>query len=712
MTLVDGDGQAIRAGWRAVGVDIGGTFTDVVLLGDTGVVIHKTLSTPTDYSEAVITGIRVATREASVELGSLDGVVHATTVVTNTLLEHKGARTGMIVTKGFRDVLEIGRLRRPSMYDLDWVKPDPLVPRELRLEVEERVAASGDIVTGLDEREARAVVATLIDQDVASIAVCLLNSYLNGEHELQIAGIVQELAPRMHVSLSSRVLPAIREFERWSTTVVNAYVAPVATRYVERLHDRLRDLGIQADESHDMPLMLMQSNGGVVPSRVAADRPVTLVESGPAAGAMAGVVLAHQRESQELIGLDIGGTTAKAFLVERGRLRETGQMEIGVGMNAESRLFQGGGYTVAVPSIDLAEVGAGGGSIARIDSGGALKVGPQSAGADPGPACYGRGGELPTVTDSFAVLGFLGSEGIAGGTQPIAVDLARAVIEKHIAAPLGLSVDEAAWGIHRLNTAAMIRAVRAVTTERGRDPRGMEILTFGGAGPVQAAEVLRQLGARGVVVPPLPGVFSGFGLLLADLSFDFQAPVMRSTKTLTDAGLAERFADLRATALAELATMAIDLGDLEVEWGLEMRYEGQSSELAVHLPPGASVAQAIAAFETEHEETYGHRSPDELVDFVAIRFRARRPGGHGAYADLIGLMRQERRDRRDLPASRLVFFEDRRWDTPIIQREDLGATAREGPLIVAEYDSTIVVPPGMTAVLDGLSNVIIHRPEG
>jgi N-methylhydantoinase A len=377
-------------------------------------------------------------------------------------------------------------------------------------------------------------------------------------------------------------------------------------------------------------------------------------------------------------------------------------------MNAESRLFQGGGYTVAVPSIDLAEVGAGGGSIAWIDSGGALKVGPQSAGAEPGPACYGLGGELPTVTDAFAVLGFLGEEGIAGGRQSIDVELARNAIES-VASPLGLTAEMAAWGIHQLNTATMIRAVRAVTTERGRDPRRMEILTFGGAGPVQAAEVLRQLGAQRVVVPPLPGVFSSFGLLLADLSFDFQRSLMRSSSNLGDDDLAREFAELRDDAAAQLAAMNVDLADLDAQWGLDMRYEGQSSELQVHVAEGAGVAETVEAFAREHEETYGHRSDGELVDVVTIRFRARRIGGQASYAELVKLIGQRRVSLgTSSPQSRTAFFEGSGYETSILYREDLGPTKMEGPLIVREYDSTVVVPPGMSARLDGLDDIIIE----
>lgn len=691
--------------WRVVGADIGGTFTDVVLVNDHDVVIVKVLSTPSDYSTGVARGVAQVTERAGVDPGQLDGVMHATTVVTNALLEHKGVKTGLITTAGFRDVLEIGRMRRPSLYDLSWEKPEPLVRRALRLEVKERTAADGSIVEPLDEGSVREAIATFLKEEVAAVAVCLINSYVNPEHERQIGAMFAELAPDIHVSLSVDVLPQIREFERTSTTVVNANVAPVVERYVSRLAGKLCDLGVGGG-SDDVQLYLMQSNGGVVPSAAAAKRPVALVESGPAAGALAGAILAQQRGSEALIGLDIGGTTAKAFLVEHGRLRETQQMEVGVGINTESRLLTGGGYTIAVPSIDLAEVGAGGGSIAWIDHGGSLKVGPESAGADPGPACYGLGGERPTVTDAFAVLGFLATEGIAGGSQQIDVERARHAIKTHVADPLGYSVEEAAWGIHLLNTATMIRAVRAVTTERGRDPRTMDVLAFGGAGPAQAAEVLRQLGARRVIVPPLTGVFSSFGLLLADLSFDFQAPVMRTTAELADV-LARRFAELEDAAVEQLAPFGIQAGDLQFEWGLDMRYAGQSSELGVMVPRGASVEEVVKAFEDEHEATYGHRGAAEAIEVVTIRLRAKRPGRHHEYDRIVDLIRRARSERGPGTRER-VYFDDRHWDTPILRRADLLGGAVDGPLIVREYDSTIIVPPDCRATLDDLYNVVIE----
>jgi N-methylhydantoinase A len=684
--------------WRVAAADIGGTFTDVVVVGADEVVVRKLLSTPADYSDAVVRGVAEAAGAAGIAGGELDGVVHATTVVTNALLEHKGSRTALITTRGFRDVLEIGRLRRPSLYDLDWVKPKPLVRRALRFEVDERIDAAGAVLQPLDEAGAREAIARLAEEGVESVAVCLVNSYANGAHERRLAELVAEVLPDAHVSLSVDVLPQIREFERTSTTVVNATVGPVVERYVRRLQERLGDAS----------LLLMQSSGGVVPGAVAAARPVTLVESGPAAGALAGAVLAAQRGSEHLIGLDIGGTTAKAFLVEHGRLRETGEMEIGVGMNAESRLLQGGGYTVCAPSIDLAEVGAGGGSIAWLDRAGALKVGPQSAGADPGPACYGLGGEQPTVTDAFAVLGFLSADGIAGGSQAIDPERARHAIRVHVAEPLGYSVEDAAWGIHLLNTATMIRAVRAVTTERGRDPRTMDILAFGGAGPAQAAEALRQLRSRRVIVPPLTGVFSSFGLLLADLRFDFQAPCMRTSAQLGDAELHERFAEMRARAEAALTPLGVRLGDLETEWGADMRYAGQSSELGVGAPPGATVAEVVEAFEREHERTYGHTSPGEVAVLVTLRFRARRTGDRTSYRRLVEMIRRGRPPGLGGGSER-VYFAGRHCDTRVVVRADLAAEPAPGPLVVREYDSTIVVPPGFSAALDDLDNVIIER---
>lgn len=686
-----------------VGVDIGGTFTDVILLGEEELTRRKVLSSPHDYSAAVQAGIVATCEGQGAAPGDVvDRVVHATTVVTNAILENKGVRTALITTRGFRDVLQFGRLRRPSLYDLGWERPAPLVRRALRAEVTERVDASGQVLAPLDEEEARRIVRRLDDDAVEAVAVCLLNSYVNPVHEQRLGELIAAEAPGLHVSLSSDILPRIKEYERTSTTVVDAYVAPLFKEYVGALEQRLEELGV------DAPLLLMQSNGGIVPASVAVNRSVAMVESGPAAGALGVAMLSSHMGRRDMIGLDIGGTTAKACLIEDGKARETQEFEVGAGINVESRLLTGGGYAVALPSVDLAEIGAGGGSIARVDVGGALKVGPDSAGASPGPVCYGLGGTEPTITDAFAVLGFLGDEGIAGGEQTIDVDAACAAVADRIARPLGYGLEEAAWGIFRVGTATMTRAVRAVTTERGRDPRTMEMVAFGGAGPAHGAELARQLGVKRVIVPPLPGVFSSLGLLLAELRFDFIRPTMRRSSVLADDELAAGFAALEDEGRSFLRSIGVDPAEATLELMIDARYEGQSSELSADVTRDATVKEVTEAFAHEHERTYGHRSvgDDESVFLTSVRLRIRAPGSRAGYERVTGLLRQE--TDRELGERRVYFGREHGWvPTPVITRAALDDAVLPGPLIVQEYDSTIVVPPDSSADLDDLGNLVI-----
>src|SRR5271157_2739916 len=519
---------------QRIGIDIGGTFTDLVAIsGDGRVVTRKVASTPQDYSEGIIDGLRalLATHDRSVT-----DVLHGTTIGSNTILEGKGARTALITTKGFRDILEIRDLRMPVLYDLHWSKPRALVERRLRLEVTEKLRPDGSVAIPLDSASVDAAIDMLRQENVQSVAICLLHSYANATHERAVADAVRQALPDLPISVSHEILPEIKEYPRTSTTVINAYVQPVVRAYITSLDARLRAMGIGA------PLQLMQSNGGLASVAFAAAAPAHIIESGPAAGVVGGAALARHLGEARLITFDMGGTTAKAGLVEGGEVLRSEAIEVGGGVMVGSRLLVGAGYMLKLPAIDLAEVGAGGGSICRLDAAGAPKVGPDSAGADPGPVCYGTGGVAPTITDCNLVLGYLDPGGLVGGALKLDVAAARAAIARDLAGPMGCSVEAAAAGMLRLAAANMMRAIRAVSVERGRDPRQFALLAFGGNGGLFAASIARELGIGRVIVPPMPGVFSAVGLLVADTEHH----ASQSFRTRLDAADPARFAAVLA----------------------------------------------------------------------------------------------------------------------------------------------------------------------
>ena len=498
-----------------VGVDIGGTFTDVILIDPSGRArSHKLLSTPDDYSRAMVTGIAEICAAAGIEPRRIERVVHGTTVVTNACIEMTGAKVGLLTTAGFRDILEIGRGRLPAVLDLSWEKPPSLVQRHLRLEVDERIDGRGEVIRPLDRQTATTAIRRLLDESVEAIAVCLLNSPANPTHETEIAEIVRRLAPTLPLSVSSDVMPMFSEYERTSETVLNAYVMPLVGRYLNSLQVELSRLGI------DAPLFIMQSSGGMTTPENTMARPIEIIECGPAAGVVGAMRLSTTGES-DLITFDMGGTTAKASIVEAGEVSRAAEYEVGGGLNRASRLLKGAGYVVRVASIDIAEIGAGGGSLLSMDAGGGLTIGPESAGANPGPACYGLGGVRPTVADADLVLGYINPAHLCGGTYPLDGEAARGALAREIAPALRIDVMEAAYGAYQLANARMMRVIRAVSSERGRDLRRFSLHAFGGAGPVHAAGVAGGLGMRRIVVPPAPGVFSAFGLLTGDIERHF-----------------------------------------------------------------------------------------------------------------------------------------------------------------------------------------------
>jgi N-methylhydantoinase A len=688
-----------------IGADIGGTFTDIVALFDDGrTVTRKVPSTPDDYSRGILAGIESILKETGLTGESVREVVHATTVATNAILSRSGAKTGLITTKGFRDILEIRRLRVPEQYNLRWEKPKPLVDRYLRLEVAERVRADGSVMTPLSEGDVRAAIERLKHYGVEAVAVCLINSYTNPSHELRVGELLRK-AGSWEASLSCEVLPEIKEYERTSTTVINAYVMPTAKKYLSRLEEKLRGHGIEG------PLLVMQSGGGVMSVAAALRRPVYIVESGPAAGVIAAADLGGRSGYRNLITLDMGGTTAKASIIEDGRVQRSSEYEVGGGISLSSRLMGGGGYLLKVPAIDLAEIGAGGGSVVWIDRGGAVQVGPVSAGADPGPVSYDLGGQEPTVTDSNLLLGYLNPEALAGGAIRLNGQKARKVFQDKVAKPLGLDLLRAAYGVYEIANARMIRAVRAVSSERGRDPTDFAMIAFGGNGPVHAAQMAKTLGIGRVIVPPSPGLFSAFGLLRSEMTCHRSRTILTRTDRIADEKLKEEFKALQSAAREELGS---DGAGTAAAWTADLRYVGQSYELNVSVPDGPLSglgAYLRGRFEEEHERTYGHRAESDPVEIVNLRVAVSvlREDVSGGVKERIGEGEQRSRGEQERAYEREAYFGPERGltKTPVIGRDALGSRPMEGPLIVEEYDATTVVPPGCTAALDTQGNIVI-----
>ncbi|MCX7384799.1 MAG: hydantoinase/oxoprolinase family protein [Alphaproteobacteria bacterium] len=678
-----------------IGVDIGGTFTDLVAIAADGTITTvKTESTPHDYSIGIAHGLeRLLGSEGIAE------VLHATTVGSNTILEGKGAKTGLITSAGFRDVLEIRDLRMPRLYDMHWTKPPALVERRLRLEVREKVQFDGRITTKLDRASLDFCIARLRQERVASVAVCLLHSYANPAHEQEVAAALRAALPDVAVSVSHEILPEIKEYPRTSTTVVNAYVQPVVRAYITSLVARLQALGITA------PLHLMQSNGGLASATTAADFPVRIIESGPAAGVVGAGAMAKALGEAQLVTFDMGGTTAKAGLVENGEVLRSEAMEVGGGVLAGARLLVGAGYMLKLPAIDLAEVGAGGGSICHLDAAGAPKVGPRSAGADPGPVCYGRGGSDPTITDCNLVLGYLDPAGLAGGSLPLDRAAAEAAIRDRLAVPLGITVEAAAHGMLRLAASTMMRAIRAVSVERGRDVRRATLFAFGGNGPLFAAGIAAELGMARVLIPPMPGLFSAFGLLVADTEHHLS----RSIRAFgADATALQSVIDgLRHEGLALLRRDGFDAEAVHLSLGAKARYAGQSSEIAVPLATSEAkviLADLPEAFARAHEATYGFRAPPgEVVELIDLTLIARGIPGQPRMPARIPAATNA------VPGARDAWFAGAGWvATRVVDRAGIGSQPIAGPLIIQEYDATCLVPPGATAFVDDFGNIEIR----
>jgi N-methylhydantoinase A len=691
-----------------IAVDIGGTFTDATLIDEeTGAVsIAKVSTTPSDPSAGFMHAVERALAEGGVEASQVGFVVHATTVATNAIIEGKIARSGFVTTDGFRDLLEIARQVRPTLYDTRFEKTKPLIPRDRAVGVVERLGPKGEVIVPLAEDSVRDAAALLRREGVESIAVCLLHSYVNPAHEQRIGAILAEELPGVPVSLSAEVAPEFREYLRASTTVINAAIRPVVERYLEGIETRLLEAGIEAR------LLVMQSSGGVFSSEAAASRPVFMVESGPAAGVIASASLGEALGVSDILSFDMGGTTAKVGLIQGGKPSVTKDYQVGGHASAGVGGMSLSGYPVRTPVVDLVEIGAGGGSIAWVDSGGLLRVGPRSAGADPGPVCYRRGGTEPTVTDANVVLGRLNPSYFLGGEIGLDVEGARLAIEERCATPLGLRVVEAANGIVEIANAAMVNALHLISVQRGYDPRDFVLVAFGGAGPVHANALIRDAEMPTLLIPRSPGIFSATGLLATDLKRDASATVMQRLEAIDPDELEAAFAGLERTGAAELEAEGLAREAIESVRQLDMRYVGQSYELTIPtLGPvdSARVASLGERFHAEHDRMYGFSAPGEPTECVSLRVttigRIAKPALRPLELDGGRPAPKERRSVYFAEAGDYV-------DCPVYDRYRLPAGATlTGPAVIEEYDSTTVVHPGYTAEVDSYGNLILRKEQ-
>jgi len=692
------------SGYR-LGVDIGGTFTDIVLLSADGTLHNKKiLSTPDDYSRAIEDGVRTLLASTGIAAADISEVAHGTTVATNAIIERKGVRVALITTEGFRDILEIARFRAPRLYDVSFRKPEALVERKLRFTVPERITAAGETDLPLDEDAVARVAEKCAAADVNAVAVCFINAYVDGRHEEAAAAILRDKLPGIPITVSSELVPQIQEYERTSTAVVNAYIRPVIERYAERLETRLADIGITA------PVNIMQSNGGVLPAKVAARKPIFVIESGPAAGVVGAQRLGAKLGINDCIVFDMGGTTAKATIIADGTFAMAPETEVGGDAALGHRMTQGGGYIVQAPTIDIAEVGAGGGSIAWIDSGGGIQVGPRSAGADPGPVCYGQGGTDATVTDANLLLGYLNPAALVGGE----LSLVSAEAEKAVMAlgeAIGQNRTDTAYGIHLIANARMMRALSSVSSERGLDPSHFPLMAFGGNGGVHVCNLAEALGSEQILVPPAAGLFSALGLLFADTEHQCIRAYYQPFDTLDLDACNTSFAALQNEADRLVEADGYAETKRRITCSAELKYVGQNTALALPVPHLPLTPDAIAAltesFAVAHEGTFGYRSDAEQVQFVSLKAVGQGLSDTPRLPDRITLNHES----TPTTNSRNAYYgPEHGWmETPILPRMAFGTEPRLGPLIVEEYDCTTVVRPGWKVSLDSWNNIVIEK---
>ncbi len=688
-----------------LGVDIGGTFTDLVATTPSGQSWRVKVPTSTKPVKGALESIGKFLDTYQVNPARVRVVVHATTLASNALLSGSLPGAALVTTEGFRDVLEIGRQNRPELYNLQVERIRPLIPRRHRFELRERIAFDGRILQALDTEQARRLVEKIRRLGIRSVAVCFLHSYTNPRHERLLADLFRREAPRVSVCISSDLLPEFREYERTSTTVVNACLQPLVAEYLSNLRNGLAYLGIRA------PLFVMQSNSGTILSQQAADEPARIIESGPVAGAVAAKAYGKLSKADRIISLDVGGTTSKAGVWSSERFDVTYEYEVGGRVHGVRRL-QGSGYPVRFPYVDLVEVGTGGGSIAHVDGAGVLHVGPESAGASPGPACYGTGGELPTVTDANLVLGRLNPECLLGGELKVYLRLAETAIRKHVAKPLGTGVLEAAVGVLKVANANMVGVIRAASVEKGHDPRKMTLVAFGGAGPMHACEIAEQLEISKVLVPPAAGLFSSTGLLLAEPLHDFVQTILVSADDADGRLLTRKFDALEKKGTALLMKEGLVEREIILERFFDMRYEGQAYELSIPIANRTVdkplVSRAVQTFHRLHNDKYGYSDPANRVELVNIRLYCR-----GGTKLTIPRFSAAERPETVSKSYRRIFLGGRFvGNCPVYNRATIRIGSRgKGPCLVEDYDSTLVLPEGSRYVVDEFGTFKISLPH-
>jgi N-methylhydantoinase A len=678
--------------WR-IGVDIGGTFTDFVLLDtrDGRLFNGKLLTTPHAPEQAVLDGIAHLLARHGVAPDAVQHVIHGTTLVANALIERRGVPTGFLTTDGFRDIPEIGTELRHDTYDLFMRRPEPLVPRRLRLGVPERLGADGAVLLPLDEAAARAAIRSLREAGVRALAICLLHAFRNPVHERRLAEIARQEAPGLTLCLSSDLVPEIGEYERGTTTICNAYVQPVFERYLARLGDGLRGAGLSG------PLFLMLSDGGTVQEGVAARHPIRLVQSGPAGGVQAARVIGAAAGAEDILCFDMGGTTAKAALIDAGQPQRSLDFEV----SRVDRFRKGSGFPLKVPVIEMIEIGAGGGSIARVDRLGLIRVGPDSASSDPGPACYGLGGTLPTVTDADLLLGYLDPDSFLGGDMVLDVAAAERAIREHVGDPLGLSARDAAWAIHETVNQAMAQAAGIHALEKARRIEAYTMVPIGGAGPVHACAIAMKLGLPRLVSPPGAGVASAFGFLAAPISFALLRAMVAPLATLDLAALQVMLGAMEAEGRAMVAEAGVTQPTIRRHAAL--RYAGQGYQVEAEIPEGAQSDPAAirAAFEAEYLRLYGRIEADLPVELTGWRIIVAGPAPALELAGAQGGGSARKGARQAWFGS--GFREAATWDRPALRPGDRIA----GPALVEERESTLVLPPGATATCDAALNLVV-----
>jgi N-methylhydantoinase A len=686
-----------------LGVDIGGTFTDFALVDDASgkLSVNKCLTTPDDPSDAIMKGLKVLLEREGLQPSQVDVIVQGTTLATNALIERKGAKTALITTEGFRDILELRRETRYDLFDLFIEMPEPVVPRDFRLGVRERIDKDGNIVTELDESQLKSVLHQLIGQGAESIAVCFLNSYANPCHERRAGEIITQQAPALSVSLSSDVAAALREDERFSTAAVNAYVMPLSERYLTNLSAKLAAVGFNG------ALFIMLSNGGLTTFENAKRFPVRLIESGPAGGTMAAVFYSDVLDTKNLVAFDMGGTTAKISMVQEGKPALAATFEAA----RLRRFMKGSGLPLMISAIDLMEIGAGGGSIGWIDSLGLLRVGPESSGADPGPACYGLGGEEPTVTDAALILGYLDPNYFLGGDMKLDKEKAVRAVKERIADRLGLDVIDAAWGIHRVITENMASAARIHVLEKGKDPRRFSLLAFGGAGPIHAWQTAKLVGSPRIISPLAAGVMSALGFLVTPVSNDFvQTYISRLDEV--DWGRANRLLEeMENRGREQVLAGGVAPHEITVARSADMRYVRQGREITVPVPNGELSPESIAlikqSFQSVYQERYSRYLDNVQIEIVSWKVVT------GGPRPTIQLQRQTGSldGESALKGERPVYFSEYEGfiGCPVYDRYRMGPGIKlDGPLIVEEKESTLVVGPGGKLQIDGYLNAIVE----